>query len=200
MKTVYLIIATALLLACDDKKDNTQNALENTAEATVLRAPEPQANTAGSTLLCKINGENWYYTKASGVVEKSDNIGFRRTIVTFKNKLDKGSEAIQIEYNTETNEVTRVLVNIKRTGTDGKRFGTMYNMRVGYMKAGESMTGTIDITDLATASGTATIGIENDYDKAKLNPEDHFLKITDLQYSGVGYSDINREFDKYKNQ
>lgn len=200
MKTLYLIIATSLLIAC--KGENNQVETKSETVETVAESSQPKQTpktTNNGTLLCKINGQDWYYTKASGVVAKNDNIGHRRATITFKKKLDKGSESVQIEYNSETNEVTRVLIRLKRIGINGETISAFYTMRLGYVKAGEQMLGTVNLSDPNNASGTAKITIENDHEKAKLKPEDHLLHITELRYSGVGYSDINREFDKYKN-
>ena len=198
MKSLTIILLSMILFSC--KNEN-----KTAPEKDVAVQAEPENSTVKKTIgkgtyLCKINGKDWYYTDASGVVAKNDNIGFRRATITFKKKLDKGTESIQIAYNAENQSMVSALVHLKPNDKNGNRISAMYNMRLGYMKPNESMSGTIDLSDVETASGTAVITIENDYEKDKLNPEDHILKITDLSFSGVGYSDINREFDKYKKQ
>ncbi|WP_422859479.1 hypothetical protein ACOKFD_00625 [Flagellimonas sp. S174] len=196
MKSLTILLLSIALFSC--KNENKKEPEKNVA-AQMATENSPVKKTIGKgTYLCKINGKDWYYTSASSVVAKNENIGFRRATITFKKKLNKGTESIQIAYNADEQTVVSALVSLKPNDINGNLISAMYNMRLGYVKPSESMSGTIDLSDMEAASGTAKITIENDYEKAKLNPEDHILKITDLSFSGVGYSDINREFDKYK--
>lgn len=197
MKFITILLLSLALFSCKNET-NTEPKEDITTEV-VEKKNTAKKTTNKGTYLCKINGKDWYYTKASGVVVKNDNIGFRQATMTFKKKLDKGSESVQIEYNAEEKKVVRVLIRLKQNDKNGEPISAFYNMRVGYMEPGESKSGTIDLSDVEAASGTAAITIENDHEKEKLKPEDHVLNITDLSFSAVGYSDINREFDKYKN-
>ena len=198
MKILTILILNVVLFSC--KNENSSEPKQDVAIEVATKKNTVKKTTNKGTYLCKINGKDWHYTKASGVIAKNDNISFRRATITFKKKLDKGTESIQIAYNIDKQTVISAQVILKPNDKNGNRISAFYNMRLGYVKPNESMSGTIDLSDLKNASGTATITIENDYEKDKLNPEYHVLKITDLSFSSVDYSDINREFDKYKKQ
>ena len=192
MKTLTILFLSILILSCKDENNNasTSNNQTNIEEQNEV-AFSPTQN---GTYLCKINSKNWYYTEASGIVSKRHDASFRIATITFKKKLDKGNEAIQLEYNVDENKVIRVLANLKPNDKSGNRISANYTTREGYLEPGESISGNIDLSNTETAPGTATFTVANDYQKSKLKTEDQIIRITDLNFSGVAYSDINKVF------
>jgi hypothetical protein len=181
-----------MIYAC---KTETKSSTLQTKSKTVT----VKNKSKNKTYLCKINGKDWAYTKASGIVSRHKKTGIRSAIITFKNKLKKGSESVQVEYDTDKNNVIRVLVQIKRLNKEGKKISATYSLHTDTLDRNKetNMNGTIDLSNPTSASGTATFTIENRFEQKVLkNASDILIHITDLKFSNVGYSDLNKVFNK----
>ncbi len=197
MQKIYsTILLLALLISCgeankkeQDTKTTSENKMTETAETTLAKK---EGNT---TLLCKINGEDWGYTTASGLVSRNSSTKVRTATITFVKKLDKGSETIQLEYDVDDNALTIVRVELKRPAKDGKTITAFYNQYANQLDRDPeaSMSGTVSLDeDEREVSGKALFAISNDYEQDKLaNPDDLLITISDLNYSGVSYSDTD---------
>ena len=187
-----LLLFALFLTACGDAEPVSA---DNADPATAAVVPAPAAKEVNEgTLLCQVNGQPWHYTKASGIITTERKSGKRTAIITFKKKLEKGSESIQLYYNAETFEMEKAALQLKRAKTDGGKMTGFYNLgaETANKLPGHSVAGTIDLSNAATAAGTATLmngGIR--WEKELLaNPEDAVVSVTDLRFTAVGYSDL----------
>jgi hypothetical protein len=147
--------------------------------------------------LCKINGEDWQYTTASGIIFTEKNSTVKKALFTFKKQIEKGSEAVQVEYNLENNTLIRVLVNIKRSNKEGKSISAHYVATENSAATNKNivLSGTIVISNSNTAAGTANFKVDNRYEKTALKySEDLLIHVSNLHFSGVRYSDIDNTF------
>ena len=197
MKTIMTLMVCGIFFGCNMTSDKKEN---NIARKEVLvNSPTNNAQTTISnkeTYLCKINGKAWGYTEASGIISKERKPNKRIAFITFKKKLEKGSESIQLRYDAETLELSVATLQLKFKNKDGKAFTCYYDLSEDTKNKSPNgkMSGNIDLSDSDTASGTATIANVNiKYEAENLeNPENTPLQITDLSFSGVGYSDIDK--------
>ena len=191
-----IILLLAVLNSCGETQKKEQNQ-ETTSENNMAEAtkPTPAKKEGNTTFLCKINGEDWGYTEVSGIVSRNSATKVRTATISFKKKLEKGSEAVQLEYNVDTNTLTRVLAELKRPDKEGNLFTNFYNQAANRLDINPeaSMSGTITLDeDERVAKGTAVFTVQNDFEKDKLgNPEDLLITISDLNFSGVSYSDTD---------
>lgn len=197
LRLLPLLFIALLLAACSgDATEMEATGQTPATEATTPPPPTPTAEPAqNGTLLCQINGKPWHYTKASGIITADRKTGARTALITFKKKLDKGSESIQLYYDAETKELQKANVQLKFPRAGGGRFGGIYELsdKPHTQKvSGNSLGGTIDLSDLKVASGTATIinaGVL--FEKEQLaNSGDAVVSLTELRFSGIGYSDL----------
>lgn len=197
MKNLYnTIIILSLLISCGDtvKKvgDRAESATGTNLENKAKTASKSNDNT---TYLCKINGEDWGYTSADGLVSRNSSTNIRTATITFINKLAKGSESVQLEYDVEANTLTRVLAELKCPDKEGNLFTNFYNQSADRLDRNpeSSMRGTINLyEDQRVAAGNALFTVKNDFEKDKLgNPDDLLITVSDLNFSGVPYSDTD---------
>jgi len=197
----FLLICSLLgLLACSDVPATaavaegavpTQTEAEGALPPTTTTTPQ---TAKAETLLCQINGEPWAYTKASGIVSRNRQSGKRTAIITFKRKLEKGSESVQLYYNGDSYELEGVSLQLKQAKTDGGLFTAFYviqpDTRDRYPNT--TLSGTLDLSDLEVAAGTAAVTkLDIRWEKDKLeHADDAVISVTDLQFSGIGYSDL----------
>lgn len=204
MKKAIIILVTMLSLA-SCKKNNTEqvssedNSVTKKEEST---KPLPKNETNNGNVLCQINGKNWAYTKASGIVSTHAKTGKRTALLTFKKKLEKGSESIQLHYDANSFELEAVSLQLKFPKKDGKLSTCYYDLhpdiRNRYPES--ELSGNIDLSDPSSASGVAELkNINIKYEKELLqNAEDAIINITDLKFINVGYSDIDKFVKAYK--
>lgn len=196
MSRFIILLCFFSLAACSGGSEGTADLVEETTLAPEVTAPVPAPpSTKEGTKLCEINGVAWAYTKASGIVSRHKKTGKRTAIITFKKKLDKGSETIQLYYDGDNFELERVSAQLKWAKTDGGRMTGFYNFdpssRGKQLEA--QLSGVLDLSDPSAATGTAeATNINISYEKNLLaNPEDAVINITGLSFSGIGYSDLN---------
>ncbi|CAN0605202.1 unnamed protein product, partial [Ectocarpus sp. 12 AP-2014] len=128
MKYSILTFVFSLLMACNTtaKKEetNTEQASPVAVVKSNLEVEAKKDNT--STFLCKINGKDWAYTKASGIISMEGKPRKRTAIITFKKKLEKGSESIQLWYNADSFELITTAVQLRFKNKEGKLFTCYY--------------------------------------------------------------------------
>lgn len=200
-KFATLVLLVFFVSSC--KESNKNSEVENkTIEISKNAATAKTKSQNTTTYLCKINGRDWAYTKASGIVSTHARTKKRTALITFKKKLEKGSESIQLHYDADSFELEVVSVQLKFSKKDGKLFTCFYDLhpdtRDRYPES--ELSGSIDLSDLTTASGIAELkNINIKYEKESLqNSEDAIINITGLKFTNVGYSDIDKFVKSYK--
>ncbi len=196
MKKSIRIIILSLLVSCGETVKKAQDTAESATEITLENKEKTVAKNAdNTTYLCKINGEDWGYTSADGLVSRNSSTQLRTAIITFKKQLEKGSEAVQLEYDVDANTLIRVLAELKRPDREGNLFTNFYNQAANRLDKNPeaSMSGTVSLDeDERVAAGNAVFTVQNDFEKDKLgNASDLLITISDLNFSGVPYSDTD---------
>jgi hypothetical protein len=191
-----IVLFLALLTSCAEASKKTQDVSDSaTASSTQSEEKTIQKSGGNTTLLCKINGEDWRYTEAGGLVSRNSSTKVRTATITFEKKLEKGKEVVQLEYDVDANTLTRVLAELKRPDKEGKLFTNFYNQAANQLDRNPeaSMSGTISLDeDERVAAGNGLFTVQNDFEKDKLgNASDLIITISDLNFSGVSYSDTD---------
>ncbi|MFT5906089.1 MAG: hypothetical protein ACI9E1_001694 [Cryomorphaceae bacterium] len=196
-KSIFFLVSLLCLASC--KKDNTElSSANNNSEKNEVSAtnPNPKKEIVSNNTLCKINGQDWNYTKASGIVSTHARTKKRTALLTFKRKLEKGSEHIQLHYDTETSKLIAASLQLKFTKKDGKLSTCFYDIKpeTRSRKPQTELMGSIDLSNPSNASGTAEIkNLNINYEKDKLkNAEDAVITVTDLKFTDIGYSDTDK--------
>ncbi|WCO01739.1 hypothetical protein [Psychroserpens ponticola] len=201
MKKLITLIVILLLVACktETKKDNNE---------TVITQPKEEVSTSkpkdnNETYLCRINSKDWAYTKASGIVSTHAKTKKRTALITFKKKLEKGSEHLQLTYDAVTFQLIAVSVQLRLPKKDGKLSTAYFDLKPETRKRHpeSELSGSIDLSNASVTIGTAEItNLNINYEKDKLkNAEDSVLNITGLKFENIGYSDTDKLVNTYKN-
>ncbi|QKX06922.1 hypothetical protein HN014_19025 [Aquimarina sp. TRL1] len=197
MKLSIYIILVFFFIACKNEKE-TPGTLETTVKNNKKSlAKNTDKTTSQGMLLCLINGKNWSYTEASGIITKNKRTNETLATVTFKQKINKKTESVQLYYDVITKKLKNISVSIyveqnKHTGLAGGMQRTTYELFSTDKKdSNESMAGTIDTSGANTLSGNANAIINYNQKHLIKNKHDEILHITDLQFSNVGYSDLS---------
>lgn len=204
MKKIIIILVTILSLASCKKNNKEQVSSENNSilKKEESTKPLPKNETVNGNNLCQINGKNWAYTKASGIVSTHAKTGKRTALLTFKKKLEKGSESIQLHFDANSFELEAVSLQLKFPKKDGKLITCYYDLHPDTRDRNpeSELSGSIDLSDLSSASGVAELkNINIKYEKESLhNAEDAIINITGLKFTNVGYSDIDKFVKSYK--
>ena len=197
MKKLSLVtVLLALLLSCGETNKKIQNTGESQSENTAQNKEKKAVkSTDNTTFLCKINGEDWRYTSADGLVSRNSSTKVRTATITFVKKLTKGSESVQLEYDVDANTLTRVLAELKRPDKEGNLFTNFYNQSASQLERNPeaSMSGAVALSeDQREAAGNAIFTVQNDFEEDKLgNPDDVLITVSDIKFSGVSYSDTD---------
>jgi len=200
-KFAALILLIFFTTSC--KKYNKDSKVENKTIEVSKKAPTTKSKSQNTTTyLCQINGQDWAYTKASGIVSTHAKTKKRTALITFKKKLKKGSESIQLHYDADSFELIAVSLILKFSKKEGGLFTSYYDLHPDTRNRNpqSELSGSIDLSDASSASGTAEIKSLNiKYEKEKLlNPEDAVVTVTGLKFTGIGYSDIDKFSKAFK--
>jgi hypothetical protein len=197
MKALTLILVLAIsLTSCKETIETTTVANKTTEVISkeALTTTKPKSNT---TYLCKINGKDWAYTKASGIVSRHKKTKKRTAIITFTKQLEKGKETVQLYYDGDTNELEKASVHLKQVKKDGGKMTAMYQLQLkGGTRLPESeISGTLDLSK-PTASGSAEVTkMKIRFDEGNLDDKSmSVISITPFNFSGIGYSDAEKLF------
>lgn len=200
MKQITAILVFSLLISCNSAtKKDAQNPNEKTIPSAQVNDTKISVKSAIKGIyLCKINGKDWAYTKASGIVSTHAKTKKRTALITFKKKLEKGSEHFQLTYDTDTFQLIAASLQLKFSKKDGSLFTCYYNLNTETRKRHpeSKMSGSIDLSNASSASGTAEIKkLSINYEKGSLkNLENAVLTITGLKFENIGYSDTDNLF------
>lgn len=201
LRLIPFLLLTVLLASCSESTADAEVTTEAPAAVTATTPAPTPPNAQDGTLLCEVSGQPWNYTKASGIITTDRKTKARTAIITFKKKLDKGSESIQLYYDADTYELQKISLQLKLAKTDGKLFTGFYDLN-GANKynwlPGSSLKGSVDLSDAETVSGTAeVIDLAINYEKENLaNAEDGVVSVSGLRFSGIGYSDLSKVKEK----
>lgn len=204
MKQITVIIILSLLMACSSDSEKTSQNHEEKMPA-IIQVSDKKTSTATTskgTYLCKINGKDWAYTKASGILSTHAKTKKRTAIITFKKKLEKGSETIQLYYDANSFELTTASLLLKFKNKESRLFTCHYkiNSENKNLSPKSTMSGTIDLSNPTSASGTAKASNINIlYKKENLfDSKNEMVNLTDLKFSGVGYSNLDKVTNAFK--
>lgn len=201
-KSLYDLIALIIIVSCGEanKKAQTSEGETDMMEQEVVQKTVVK-NSDNSIFLCKINGKDWGYTKASGVVSRHKKTGKRTAIITFKKKLDKRSESIQLYYDGDSFELEKASVHLKFPKKGGGNVSGIYALYpdTRAKNPNSDMSGKLELSNPTEASGNAElINFNIKYEKGLLdNPDDAVISVTGLKFSGIGYSDVNKAFENF---
>ncbi|WP_405291731.1 hypothetical protein [Algibacter sp. Ld11] len=197
MKTYKVILLlTILILSC---KNETKTAtVENkTPEVVKKETPSVTKKKSKATFFCKINGEAWSYSKASGIVSRHKKTQKRTAIITFTKQLEKGKESIQLFYDGDTNILEEATAILKTPKKGGGTMSAMYQLKIkGGKRVPESkINGTLDLSN-PTASGTAEVlNMKIRFEEDQLADETmSTISFTPITFTGIGYSDSEKLF------
>lgn len=205
MKKLITLVVILILVACksETKKDTTvQVETEKTSQLATSKKPVENEQKINGTFLCKINGKDWSYTKASGIVSRHKKTKKRTAIMTFTKQLEKGKESVQLFYDGDTNVLEKVSAILKTEKKGGDTMSAMYQlMHKGGTRLPESeISGTLDLSK-PTASGSAEVKqMKIRFDEGNLDDESmSVISITPFNFSGIGYSDSEKLFGSKSN-
>lgn len=202
-KAILLILTLSFLVSC--KKNNKD--VNTTITTTVKKIEEKKQELdkkSNDIFLCTINDKKWVYTKASGIIDKNPKTGKLTAIFTFKKKLEKGSESVQLYYDAESFELEAAALQLKVKKKDGKLGTGFYKINKDSRKIypQTQLSGSIDLSNKTNASGTAVIEkiTMSKYEKKELqNKDDAEVTITDIKFNKIGYSDLDKVFKSLGN-
>lgn len=188
----FIIVLLLLVTACKE----TTTVANETTEVIIKEASTTTKPKSNTTYLCKINGKDWAYTKASGIISADRKTKKRTAIITFKKKLDKGSEHLQLTYDADTFQLIAASLQLKFPKKEGSLFTCYYELKPETRKRHpeSDLLGAIDLSNASVASGSGDINNLNiKFEKANLqNIEDAVLDISGLKFTNVGYSDLDK--------
>ncbi len=195
-KAIIILTAIASLVSCKDTNEqqvSTDNSSVEQQEVNDTSIADEKA--VSSNNLCQINGQDWDYTEASGIVSTDRKTGKRTALITFKKKLEKGSEHIQLYYDADSFELYAVSLILRHSKKGGGPVTCYYNLKPETRKRSpqSELSGTIDLSDSSSASGVAEVkNLNIDNGKGELlNPEDAVISVTGLKFTNIGYSDLD---------
>ncbi|MFP4846553.1 hypothetical protein [Winogradskyella sp. PE311] len=200
MKKLITLAVILILVACKSET-NKDETIQQTAEKTTQVEASKKAteqSTNKDTYLCKINGKNWAYTRASGIISRHKKTNKREAIFTFTKQIGKAKETVQLFYDGDTNQLEQVNIHLKVPKTDGKKMTAMYiyHPNTGKFHPDAKISGTIDLSNPSNASGNAEVSdLDVRFDKAQVkNDADTRITVEDLNFSGIGYSEAGKLF------
>lgn len=191
-QSVLIILCVFLLASCKDatqtsveQQETTETATSKVINKAATQESKPKTN---GTFLCKINGKDWSYTKASGIVSTHKKSKKRTAIITFTKQLEKGKEIVQLFYDGNTYKLEKASVHIK---VDKKGGGKMTGM---YQLITNSDLGTLDLTNPTAASGTTkALTLKILFEKGKLEDENMgAISLSAFNFSSIGYSNLDK--------
>ena len=203
MKIFKLLFLILTLTSC--KENNKSNTLEKVkaTETGTTDLPNNELitkseNGRDGTFLCTINGNDWAYTKASGIVDTHAKTKKRTAIITFTKQLEKGKETVQLFYDAQSKTLEQVSIHLKVTKNDGKTMTAMYiyHPDTNHFHPNAKISGTVDLSNPTSASGKAEISeLDARFDKNDItNAQDKLITVENLNFKGVGYSDLDKVF------
>lgn len=180
------------MLSCKETTKQESKKVVSEKESTE-EVKESDQNT-----LCKINGEPWSFTEASGIVIEDKNRRIRMLKLTFTKYLNPGKEHVSLTYDEATKELLEASVQIKQPGKDDKRIHSIYlfNERTAKSSPNSTISGQVTI-DEETVSGTAQMqNIPIQYEASLLaNEKDAVITVTELSFNNIPFSDVKKEME-----
>jgi len=182
-----------LSVSCSDKKATVNKKVE--IETTVAHRTEPPARIEQNekVLLCKINGEDWYYTEVRcRKILSTDYTPREKFVLNFKNTDTKASESITLMYNAKTMQLEYVDAAIQAPNDEiGVR--AFFGIK-GYTDKELAQIKDIGmLTDVSgtTISGTASFTIAKNSKGVYTNELDRDITITDLKFTNILFEDVS---------
>ncbi|RZV66310.1 MAG: hypothetical protein EX254_03970 [Flavobacteriaceae bacterium] len=203
MKLYTSLLTLLFLTGISCKETNQSSSTHNESTDAVNTEVVTKSKSTNRTYLCKINDKDWSYTKASGIVSRHKKTKKRTAIITFTNKLDKGSESVQLSYDGDSYQLESASIQLRLPKKGGGMMTAFYqmfpDMRERYPES--DISGTLDLTDPTAASGNAELSKLNvRWEKENLeDPANSVITLTGIKFSDIGYSDSERLFGSKNN-
>ena len=204
IKHLMVLFLFSLILSCNTVSKKEASKTDEDSPITVKTSTDEKQvkETSKETFLCTINGKDWAYTKASGIISKDRKTNKRMALMTFTKKLEKGSESIQLRYDADSFELLIASIQLRFKSKEGKPFTCYYELFPDTKKKSPNatMVGSIDLSSSSTASGNAEItNLSIKYESEKLkDPKNAIINVSGLEFSAVGYSDVDKLANTFK--
>lgn len=202
---LYTVLIVLIITLTSCKESNENNLLEQseitekaTSEVVTKEKPTQSESANNGTFLCEINGKDWSYTKASGIVDTHPKTKKRTAIMTFIKKLDKGKESVQLFYDADTKALEKATAILKTSKKGGGTMSAMYQLlnEGGKRLPDSAISGGIDLSNATAASGTAEVlNMKIRFEEGELEDASMaVISFLSIKFSGVGYSDLDKVF------
>ncbi len=198
IKHLVVLFLFSLILSCNTVSKNEASKTDEASPVIVKTSTNEKQvkETPKETFLCTINGKDWAYTKASGIISKDRKTNKRMALMTFTKKLEKGSESIQLRYDADSFELLIASIQLRFKSKEGKHFTCYYELFPDTKKKSPNaiIMGSIDLSNSDSASGTAEItNLNIKYESEKLEDQANAtISLSDLEFSNIGYSDVDK--------
>jgi hypothetical protein len=161
---------------------------------------EPESNfttiqednvTPDSTLLCQINGVNWYYTTVRArKIMSTDYKPRKKYVLNFKNEQSPAGENISLMYNAVTEQLE--YVDIALQDPEGEKGMRKFAGIKGFTEKETSQIkdiGTLSNISADKISGNADFVIPKNSKGVFKNEMDNDIVITNLKFKGLQFDD-----------
>ncbi len=191
-KLTVVFFGLCLLSSCSDKKAAVKKKLETETTTAYTTQPAP-IEQQQKLLLCKINGEDWYYTEVRcRKILSTDYTPREKLVLNFKNTDTKAGEGITLMYNANTLELEHVSMTLQDPNEEpGRRI--FFGIK-GYTDEELAQIKDIGIlTDVSreSISGTASFTIAKNSKGVFTNELDRDVSVTDLKFIHIPFEDVS---------
>lgn len=192
-KLPAILFALCLVASCSDKKAGVNKKLESETTTAYENPPTPIEQQQKKILLCKINGEDWYYTEVRcRKILSTDYTPREKFVLNFKNTDTKAGESITLMYNVKTMKLEYVDAAIQAPN-DEAGVRAFFGIK-GYTD--EELAQIKDIgmlTDVSggNISGTASFRITKNSKGVFTNELNRDISITDFKFTNIPFEDVS---------
>ncbi|NNF34004.1 MAG: hypothetical protein HKN68_07840 [Saprospiraceae bacterium] len=176
-----------LLSSCSGRASNSST--ETETKSTLIQ--EEYQATPDSTLLCQINGVDWYYTTVRArKIMSTDYNPRKKFALNFKNENSPANENISLMYNAVTKQLEYVDIALQDPGAEAGR--RIFSGISGYTEEETSQIKDIGVlTNISgnKISGNAAFKIPKNSKGIFKNEMDQDIVVSDLTFKGIQYED-----------
>lgn len=185
-----IVYGLFLLSSCSEKSPKTGTEISQKTEPknTVIQEDNEMQD---STLLCQINGVNWYYTTVRArKIMSTDFKPRKKYVLNFKNENSPANENISLMYNAVTEQLE--YVDIALQDPEGKNGMRKFAGIKGFTEEETSQIqdiGALSNISSDKISGSAKFVIPGKSKGIYTNEMDQDIAISNLQFEGIPYED-----------
>ncbi|WP_026755637.1 hypothetical protein [Sediminibacter sp. Hel_I_10] len=194
--TIIAVILLFSIGSCNHKKSDATITHSKKPSSAVALKQTTNETKSKDVFLCKINGRDWSYTKASGLVDLNRQRRAREARFTFTKQLDKGKEYIALTYDLGSMALIAADFQIKVPNNSVGILNAYYvlspEMSDKYPQA--SLSGTVTLDGDVAEGSAKVVDLPIRWEANLLaNPADAKISVTDLNFKNVGYSDLEKD-------